>query len=204
MLFVDPLAKVISPAEFGKPLAGLAGLGDVYFSHMRLIVVTGNSLSIQRLPQMLPLATAPKHTLRDYLASYVVQRAQQLFEEALNPFVKRCMKDAFPLECVPATFAHRRLRSIVLSLFVKAFTVLSEVATVAMRAFVFLSRTSGFASLISEVHHPPPHERTPKPVIFVPVAGRAIQTTISTSPKFPAWPPRKLLRQRGWQKFATC
>jgi hypothetical protein len=43
-------------------------------------------------------ASTPEHTLRDYLASYVVHRAQQLFEEALNPFVKRCMEEAFPLE----------------------------------------------------------------------------------------------------------
>ena len=42
-------------------------------------------------------APADTHTLRDYLASYVVQQAQQLFEAALNPFVKRCMEEEFPL-----------------------------------------------------------------------------------------------------------
>jgi hypothetical protein len=45
-------------------------------------------------------AVVPEHTLRDYLASLIVQRTQKLFEAALNPFVKRCMKEAFPLQCV--------------------------------------------------------------------------------------------------------
>jgi hypothetical protein len=47
-------------------------------------------------------APVPAHTLGNYLASHVFRRAQQLFEAALNPFVKKCMAEAFPLVCVSA------------------------------------------------------------------------------------------------------
>ena len=58
-------------------------------------------------------APVPAHTLGNYLASHVFRRAQQLFEAALTPFVKKCMAEAFPLVCVcanPSFFALRFFR----------------------------------------------------------------------------------------------
>ena len=42
-------------------------------------------------------APVPEHTLQDYLASHVVCRTHDEFEKAFSPYVKRCMKEVFPL-----------------------------------------------------------------------------------------------------------
>jgi hypothetical protein len=133
-------------------------------------------------------ASAPEHTLRDYLASYVIYSTLQLFEEALNPFVKRCMEEAFPLQCVWQlhlfAFVFPRFFAFVVSC--KSFVLVQKTLSLCRYIHRALGGNRGnarvcllvanqrlrYADFKSEVHHPP-RERNPNPnpVILVPVQG---------------------------------